>query len=95
VTDSQGCPKKDSIEIRRMWEGGPLRQISATARGRWTIDDKGEFRGPYVCDECLKPVSGIYEPKRGVGDGRKWLCAECRTKLTPKQQQPESLRKEP
>ena len=50
------------IEIRRAWDGGPLRQWSRYGKGR------------YVCDKCGKPTKGVWR----VQEPRKWLCQLCR-----------------
>jgi len=40
-------------QIRRMWEGGPLRRWSETRHGgNCLASDRGGFTGAYVCDEC-------------------------------------------
>ena len=80
-----------TITIERMWEGGPLRQVSDKSRQGWSRGQNAAFKGRYVCDECLRPVAGVYEPKDGFGDGRKWLCSACRAAQRPRIPQPESL----
>ena len=83
------------IEVKRTWDGGPLREWAAKRpNGNWGIPhQKGGYAGRYVCDECLSPVNGLYEPKIGFGDGRKWLCSDCRTLLKHKQAVPAGLRR--
>lgn len=53
--------------VERMWDGGPLREVSPVRRDGWY-----GFTGRYVCDDCGVPASGIYE---FLGD---WLCTECK-----------------
>jgi len=74
-------------EIRRMWEGGPLRQFSADRVGSWTPLDTGGYGGQYICDTCKNPVSGIYE----AVDGNGWQCSDCKgvaAKAAPKVKKP-------
>jgi hypothetical protein len=69
----------DSVIIRRMWEGGPLRQV-ANRKASPVYTAYGfrgstcTFAGRYVCDGCKEPVIGVYRQK-GTG---KWVCAGCR-----------------
>ena len=65
--------------IERSWPNGPLRQchVPHSALG-WR----------YVCDQCLRPVNGIYY----VSHGRRWLCSECKTRAGDKQLHPEGSR---
>ena len=67
--------KSDKVhESRRMWENGPLRQFSMTRPSAgWTPYDTGGYVGCYVCDECHKAVSGVYE-----SGASRWVCADCR-----------------
>lgn len=90
----------DQFKVIRAWEGGPLMEFSGDPhpKGRWQPyhtfenDPLLQFSRNYVCDECRSTVSGLYEPKQGVGDSRKWLCGDCRNRLRPKQEQPAHLR---
>ena len=85
------------MEIRRMWENGPLRQWSATKHGRWIPSANGGYSGSYVCDHCRHPVVGVYRqtwPNVGVQDCQNWFCASCRSELRPKQVQPAQLRQQ-
>ncbi len=69
--------------IERSWPNGPLRQchVSHTALN-WR----------YVCDQCLRPVHGIYFVRDQLGNGSQWLCSECNTQAKDKRPQPESSR---
>lgn len=70
-----------TIEIRRMWEGGPLRQWSDKARGSaWNYYEKAQtvgYAGSYVCDKCSNPVYGVYRLNQG------WICAACKAGKSP------------
>jgi len=78
--------------VKRAWQGGPLRNFSTAPKANWSRHDEDRlFWGPYVCDHCQRSVNGIYEPKPGIGDGRKWLCSECRNALRPKEARPEGF----
>jgi len=69
----------DSVIIRRMWEGGPLRQIADTKvspvyRAYVYGGSRCTFAGRYVCDGCIEPAIGVYRQKRsGL-----WVCGGCR-----------------
>ena len=62
--------------VARSWPGGPLRQYAV--KGHLRRDGRPDRYDPtksaYVCDRCLEPVAGVYEPKHGEG----WLCGTCR-----------------
>jgi len=81
------------IEIRRMWEGGPGRQFSATRFGSATPYEspvlKG-FAGNYVCDECQQGCKGVYQVKASDSTIL-WLCSPCRKTVRPRRPQPEGL----
>ena len=67
------------ITIRRMWDGGPLRQVSTkrVSNGNWTTYESPGFKGyagTYVCDICQRPVEGLYRATRGL----KWACGACK-----------------
>lgn len=49
----------------------------------------------YVCGRCLRPSNGVYRVKRDSSQAETWLCSSCRSTVTPKQGQPEWLRKTP
>ena len=59
--------------VKRMWNGGPLRQFSEI-RGAsgWTPYDGGGYAGSYICDGCKEAVVGVYRAKDGL-----WYCAGC------------------
>jgi hypothetical protein len=63
------------IEIKRMWEGGPLRRWSDGPQGRgWTSYQSPTLRGfagSYVCEACQASVAGVYY----VPCALQWLCA--------------------
>lgn len=77
------------IEIRRMWNGGPLRQCSDehhngfqyyehTDRNHPELSWRG-YTGAYVCEGCQKPCAGVYR----VLAVKKWLCGGCRKAVRP------------
>lgn len=90
------------MKVLRSWQGGPLMEFSGRPhpkQGKWTEyhtypnDPERQYSRNYICDECRRVVLGLYEPKLGVGDGTKWLCSDCRNAATPKQVQPQALRR--
>ena len=64
--------------VRRMWEGGPLRQFSETEAKSHYVAYSGPFLrgygGSYVCDRCQRPCAGVYL----VRETHKWLCGGCK-----------------
>jgi hypothetical protein len=64
--------------IRRMWNGGPLRQFSVTQANGHYIAYCSPFltgyAGSYVCDRCLRPSAAVYR----LRTSRQWLCATCK-----------------
>src|SRR3974390_2818824 len=56
------------IEVRRMWEGGPLRQWTAKrpSSGKWVPYEHGGFAGRYVCADCQQTVAGLYRQNAGA-----------------------------
>jgi hypothetical protein len=68
-----------AIEIKRMWEGGPLRQWSAERplKGKWIAYATGGFAGCYVCEWCQESADGVYF----VREPQKWLCGACKRAL--------------
>lgn len=71
------------VEVKRMWEGGPLRQFSGkhegAAQNYYQSPALTGYTGAYVCDECLEPRDGVYR----VGRLRKWLCKACKEAVKP------------
>ena len=71
-------PAMSRASIRAMWEGGPLRQWSAS---KTTLTPMGYaesgFVGSYICGQCLATSSGVYF----VREDQKWLCAPCKCKI--------------
>ena len=62
------------IEIRRMWQGGPLRQCSEKRPSNsWISYGSGGYAGSYVCDRCGETGDGVYR----VAHAR-WWCGGCR-----------------
>ena len=64
-------------EIRRMWEGGPLREWSAERAKTGMISyATGGYVGCYVCDKCQQPAAGLYRDK----NSNHWHCKACHPK---------------
>jgi len=84
------------VQIRRMWEGGPLRQWSEKRTNRTGIAlASGGFGGCYVCDGCRMPVKGIYLLRGESLPCRidfGWVCQPCRRAVRPRKEQPAQLR---
>ena len=72
------------MEVIRMWEGGPLRQMSDVAMGGFipyakTINSSG-FAGRYICDGCQGPSRGVRRQNVDKLSGNRpsgWLCDSC------------------
>jgi hypothetical protein len=73
--NSEGtATERFDVQVIRMWPGGPLREVSSTARNSWIAHSRYGFAGRYVCERCREPVAGVYSSIHG-GD---WQCAGCR-----------------
>jgi hypothetical protein len=65
-----------TMEIVRMWPGGPLRQFIVSDRHpggsfiRHGNASPGGFAGSYTCDVCRRPAGGLY----CVAQLKKWVC---------------------
>jgi hypothetical protein len=72
----QRPPTQDGV--RRMWEGGLLRQFRDKQAANHYIAYSSPilkgYAGSYVCDGCLRPCAGVYRAKAL----RVWLCGLCR-----------------
>lgn len=64
-TDQRTVVGSAAVVVKRMWEGGPLREVSSTPRVAWFAHSRYGFAGRYVCDGCLLPVPGIYGSRSG------------------------------
>ncbi len=75
--------KSDKVhEVKRMWNGGPLRQFSeGRGTASWTAYDGGGYAGSYICDSCSEAVLGLYLAIPGI-----WVCADCRRRAKPTRQ---------
>ena len=64
------------MEIKRMWNGGPLRQFSDKPF-KGSIPVVGGYAGNYICDvyDHVTPTEGEESGVR-CHDGR-WLCVPC------------------
>jgi hypothetical protein len=74
-------PGKEPDGVRRMWNGGPLRQFSDTQAKSHYIAYSGRFltgyAGSYVCDRCRRPSPGVYLFK----ETHQWLCGGCKGRI--------------
>jgi hypothetical protein len=67
------------MEIKRIWNSGPLRQWSEKRTSKGQIEyDKGGYVGMYVCDGLPDIPShtsghGVYKCLDGL-----WRCADCK-----------------
>jgi hypothetical protein len=69
------------FQIKRMWEGAPLRQFAAARPHRsWGVPHAGDgYVGQYVCEFCLHAVIGVYLACNFAGMTKQaWVCAACR-----------------
>lgn len=84
------------MTIKRIWEGGPLRQWSEKRQASSWLKHREGYVGMYVCDHCheLAP-GGVYSVRQMSGHKGviAWLCAPCRFSQTPKREQTQQLRK--
>jgi hypothetical protein len=68
-------PENPEIQIKRMWDGGPLRQWSPDNPTRNFMSyGKGGYVGSYVCDFCQNTCDGLYRVKNSDS----WTCGSCR-----------------
>lgn len=79
--DPSGSSDQNGLElngVRRMWEGGPLRQFSETQASSHYVAYSAPFlkgyAGSYVCALCQRPSAGIYLVRKAD----KWLCGACK-----------------
>ena len=85
-----------SVEIRRMWEGGPLRQCSIEHGGPcqrfYQSPLWSGYTGAYVCDECQRAVDGVYLVHRAG----KWLGGACKStrRIAPGEKHSHAMRVE-
>jgi hypothetical protein len=67
----------NTVTVRRMWPGGPLRQWSDKRQpraGNWIAHAAGGYVGAYLCGGCQAPCNGVYFVQRV----KKWLCGACK-----------------
>ena len=68
-------PERPKIEIKRMWDGGPLREWSPSNPDHHLMYyAKGGYVGSYVCDFCRNPCNGVYHIKNSDS----WTCGSCK-----------------
>lgn len=72
------------IATKRMWCGGPLRQLSTErVTSSWVKRDR-HWAGMYVCDACMEPTPhGVYGARQM--EGYMWLCAACYARVRLRQ----------
>ena len=86
-----------AIGVKRIWEGGPLRQWSEKrATSRWIRHAEG-WAGMYVCEDCRESAPmGVYSTRLGHDSRRLetilWLCGTCRDARRGRGEQPTGLR---
>lgn len=76
---NNGAKTMNTIELKRMWPDGPLRQFSNASKRPATSFIAlagGGYGGSYVCEGCSKPCDGVYR----VMPARKWLGGCCKNK---------------
>jgi hypothetical protein len=77
------------VVVKRMWEGGPLRQWSADSKrpgSAFIRQDSGGYAGSYVCEACRCACDGVY----CTVQVQKWLCGRCKAKISqPPSKQPD------
>jgi len=78
----ESCNDRELAGLRRMWDGGPLRQFGETQASGHYVAYSSPFltgyAGSYVCDRCLRPCAGVYLVKPpGI-----WLCGSCKAQQT-------------
>ena len=102
VQPDSSTPKQALAQIRRMWDGGPLREVYVgppiskrqRAPRQFLLNAKGLYLGTYVCERCQTGCDGIYDVTTPSG-GILWLCRGCKEAFTTKQEQPRQLRRAP
>jgi hypothetical protein len=72
--------KTEGIEVRQMWEGGPMREFAEKRpHEHWGMPYESPvmkgYAGSYVCAKCKEVTVGVYRDKKSGG----WTCAGCRT----------------
>ena len=66
------------VQIRRMWEGGPLRNWTERATSVTRLKYSGAiggYVGAYLCEGCGQVSDGVYQSR---GAEQKWLCGACK-----------------
>lgn len=60
--------------VRQMWPDGPFRNFSSTPipGKNWMSLANGGYAGAYVCAQCRKNQTGVYQTPDG------WFCSKCR-----------------
>jgi hypothetical protein len=97
---NSSTPRQSLVQIRRMWEGGPLREIyvgphisrKQRAPGNFMLNAQGLYVGAYVCDHCGTNCEGLYEAAT-PSTSAYWLCRGCKEGVTTKREQPAQLRR--
>jgi len=81
VLTSPDSNDRELAGLRRMWDGGPLRQFGETQASCHYVAYSSPFltgyAGSYVCDGCLRPSPGVCR----VRQESKWLCGACKEQM--------------
>lgn len=73
--------------VKRMWDGGPLREWSETRPSpHWIPYGKGGYVNSYYCEHCQRPVPGVYQVQS------RWICGTCKAEQKPKAAEHEQRR---
>ncbi len=70
------------IQVREMWQSGPLRRFSTERPSpQWIPLAGGGYASNYVRAGCRKDVKGVHQTPDG------WWCGECRrnSQINPQQ----------
>jgi hypothetical protein len=92
-------PEQSLIQIRHMWEGGPLRQWSEKREKTSWLRHLDDWVGMYVCEDCREPAPyGVYSVafRSESGAARNclmWLCGACKEAGRQRREQPAGLRR--
>jgi hypothetical protein len=72
------CSPLPHNDVRRMWDGGPLRQFSDKQAAAHYVTYSSPilkgYAGAYVCGQCRWPSAGVYF----VRPVKNWFCGSCK-----------------
>jgi hypothetical protein len=73
-----------NIIVKRMWEGGPLRNWSPSHTSLAPmVYAKGGYVGSYVCDQCQRSCDGVYCTDGEQAGQKRWVCGGCKPEYRP------------